>query len=137
MQYVVHAVNSFAEFNIPYLDCHIKQQLIANGFKNVSEVELKNCAGAIDGLLIWILKPSLKEVKLVGVDQEKFFCSIVWFPQKSKEAEAEEEEMRETATLRVHSKDGKKSKMVCWMNFDAIVFSVFDPKVNLKNEKKN
>ncbi len=27
-----------------------------------------NCAGAIDGILIWMLKPSLKEAKKSGVD---------------------------------------------------------------------
>ena len=32
------------------------------------------CAGAIDGILVWIHKPTLTEAKSVGIDQQKFFC---------------------------------------------------------------
>ena len=36
---------------------------------------ISTCAGAIDGILIWIFKPSLKEAKASGVDQ-KNFCVV-------------------------------------------------------------
>ena len=32
------------------------------------------CAGAIDGILIWMNRPTLEEVRKVGVDQQKFYC---------------------------------------------------------------
>ena len=32
------------------------------------------CAGAIDGILIWINRPTLEESRKVGVDQQKFYC---------------------------------------------------------------
>ena len=37
-------------------------------------VEAVNGAGAIDGILIWMHKPSLKEADAAGVGQKKFFC---------------------------------------------------------------
>jgi hypothetical protein len=45
-------------------------------FKAVSEVDFDFyvCAGAIDGILIWTLKPTLEDAKAVGVDQMQFMC---------------------------------------------------------------
>ena len=37
-------------------------------------MELCIAPGAIDGILILIIKPSLKEAKKAGVDQKKFLC---------------------------------------------------------------
>ena len=77
--YVVHAVNTTSEFKIEYSLCEVEQARIAAGFEQASEVGLFNCAGAINGVLIWMQKPMLKEAKRVGVDQAKFLCG-----QKSK-----------------------------------------------------
>ena len=54
---------------------HDKQGKIATEFKAVSQAVFDNCAGAIDGILIWIHKPSHGESKHCGVGQLKFFCS--------------------------------------------------------------
>jgi hypothetical protein len=70
--YVVDAVN--ASFNINYPRNHDEQKKIAAEFKAVSAVEFDVCAGAIDGILIWILKPPLEDAEAVGVDQMKFMC---------------------------------------------------------------
>eukprot|EP00970_Alexandrium_tamarense_P018495 scaffold13344_cov215-Alexandrium_tamarense.AAC.1 len=70
--YVVDAVN--ASFNIKYPRNHDEQKKIAADFKAVSAVEFDVCAGAIDGILIWTLKPTLEDAKAVGVDQMKFMC---------------------------------------------------------------
>jgi hypothetical protein len=72
--YVVHAVNTTSEFKIEYPSCEVEQTRIATGFERVSEVGFSNCAGAIDGVLIWMQKPMLKEAKRVGVDQAKYLC---------------------------------------------------------------
>ena len=72
--YVVDAVNKKESFHIKYPEEVEKQRNIAAGFKAVSQVDFDMVGGAIDGILIWILKPSIKEAKLVGVDQQKFFC---------------------------------------------------------------
>jgi hypothetical protein len=72
--YVVHAVNTASEFKIEYPSCEVEQTRIAAGFERVSEVGFSNCAGAINGVLIWMQKPMLKEARRVGVDQAKFLC---------------------------------------------------------------
>jgi len=72
--HVVHAVNNLPEFRIEYPSSVDEQRRIAADFERVSGVGFNNCAGAIDGVLIWMQKPSLREAKRVGVDQMKFFC---------------------------------------------------------------
>ena len=44
------------------------------GFRDASKVKFDCCAGAIDGILIWMHKPSSKEAKNAGVGQKKFLC---------------------------------------------------------------
>ena len=60
---VVEAVNSWDEFSIEYPASETAQLKIAHEFENVSEVKFNNFAGAIDGILIWILKPSEEDGK--------------------------------------------------------------------------
>jgi hypothetical protein len=71
---VVDAINQCPQFNISYPDSLEEQIAIAAGFEAASTPGIKNCAGAIDGVLIWMLKPSLKEAKKTGIDQKKFLC---------------------------------------------------------------
>ena len=72
--YVVDAINKKADFNIQYPASHEKQKRIAAAFKAVSSVNFDCCAGAIDGILIWTLRPTLADAQAVGVDQQKFMC---------------------------------------------------------------
>lgn len=68
--FVVEAVNRMNEFSIQYpLDSNI-QQRIAHEFAAVSGVGFSNCVCSIDGLLLWIEKPSDKEVKRSGLGQK-------------------------------------------------------------------
>lgn len=71
---VVDAINRVEEFFIVYPDEHEKQRRIAAGFQAVSQAGFDNCAGAIDGILIWIHKPSHHESLQCDVGQKKFFC---------------------------------------------------------------
>ncbi len=71
---VVHAVNEFTEFHILYPSSFATQERIARSFKKASSVHFDNCAGAIEGILIWMLKPSAEEAERAGVGQKKFFC---------------------------------------------------------------
>jgi hypothetical protein len=71
---VVDAINKCPQFEICYPDTLEAQRKIAAGFEAASTPGIRNCAGAIDGILIWMLKPSAKEAKRVGVDQKKFLC---------------------------------------------------------------
>ena len=71
---VVDAVNKCPQFQISYPETLEEQRKIAAGFEAASTPGIRNCAGAIDGILIWMIKPSLKEAKKAGVDHKKFLC---------------------------------------------------------------
>ena len=73
---VVEAVNSWDEFSIEYPASETAQLKIACKFENVSEVKFNNCAGAIDGILIWILKPSKEDANETGCEQRIFFVVV-------------------------------------------------------------
>ncbi len=67
-------MNSCDEFSIEYPASETAQLKIAHEFENVSKVKFNNCAGAIDGILIWIIKPSEEIANDAGCGQRKFFC---------------------------------------------------------------
>jgi hypothetical protein len=70
---VVEAVNSLDEFIIEYPNLEDNQLKLAHEFQNVSKVQFSNCAGAIDGILIWMLKPSEEDAAKAGCRRRKFF----------------------------------------------------------------
>lgn len=47
---------------------------VMEGFKQKSAVDIDCCVGAIDGILIWMNKPSVKDVKVLKFGPTKFFC---------------------------------------------------------------
>ena len=49
-----------------------EQRKIAMGIKNAGTLGIPNCARAIDGILIWTLKPNLKGAHESGIDQTNF-----------------------------------------------------------------
>jgi len=63
---ITKAINSVPDFVIEYPYCHTQQKKIANQFHQKSGADFSVCAGAIDGILIWILKPHKKECEKVG-----------------------------------------------------------------------
>jgi hypothetical protein len=71
---VVEAVNECSSMKIEYPSDVAVQKRIAKGFHDVSKVKFDCCAGAIDGILIWMHKPSAKEADGAGVGQKKFYC---------------------------------------------------------------
>ena len=74
MWIVVHAINTFPGFQITFPSSYTEQEKIVKGFKKASTVRFDNCVGAIDGILIWMLKPTAKEAAKTGVGQKKFLC---------------------------------------------------------------
>ena len=72
--YVVEAINQLDDFNIHYPADELSQRRIADEFCSKSDVKMPSCAGAIDGILVWVHKPSLKDAKKSGLGQKKFFC---------------------------------------------------------------
>ena len=72
--YVVDAVNAHSEFRISYPADHEQQRAIAASFRRKSAANFECCAGAIDGILVWIHKPSAEECAKAGCSETKFFC---------------------------------------------------------------
>jgi hypothetical protein len=72
--YVVDAINRHPNFNIAYPVDHGIQHCIAEGFRQVSSANFESCAGAIDGILIWMHKPSVNECIISGCGSGKFLC---------------------------------------------------------------
>jgi hypothetical protein len=72
--YVVDAINKHPAFAITYPDDHDAQHCLADGFRDVSGANFQCCAGAIDGILIWIHKPSNKDCEDSGCSPGKFMC---------------------------------------------------------------
>jgi hypothetical protein len=72
--YVVEATNKKQQWYIEYPQNHREQQKIADEFRVNSSVDFACCAGSIDGIVIWMNRPTLKEASKVGVDQQKFYC---------------------------------------------------------------
>ena len=71
---VVEAVNQLPAMKIQYPSDVAEQKRIAKGFCDASKVKFDCCAGAIDGVLIWMHKPLLKEANAAGIGQKKFLC---------------------------------------------------------------
>ena len=70
----VNAVNQCPEFEIVYPKSHNQQFEIAKGFKKVSGAGFDCCAGAVDGMLIWIHKPSQCCCKEASCQNGKLLC---------------------------------------------------------------
>ncbi len=73
--YVVEAIGRHPEFAINYPTDYEKQKEIAKAFRAKSEVKFKNCAGAVDGVLIWIHRPTERDCTAAHCDPAKFFCA--------------------------------------------------------------
>jgi hypothetical protein len=72
--YVVDAINRHPCFTIVYPGNCDQQRSIAEGFAAVSAAGFKCCAGAIDGILVWIHKPSPTECENSRCNVRKFMC---------------------------------------------------------------
>jgi hypothetical protein len=71
---VIDAVNTCQQLQIGYPESRYEQRKIARGFQSKSKADIPYCAGAIDGLLIWINKPTIAQCKLSNVGQTKYYC---------------------------------------------------------------
>ena len=71
---VVDAVNKCPELAFNYPESHHKQRQIAAGFARKSKAGFTQCCGAIDGILIWMEKPSEKSRDQAKCGPKKFFC---------------------------------------------------------------
>ena len=71
---VVHATNQCSSLDFQFPSTLAECQSISNEFSLRSKAGFTNCIGCIDGLLIWLEKPSKDQCIEVGVDSGKFLC---------------------------------------------------------------
>ncbi|EJK44605.1 hypothetical protein THAOC_36845 [Thalassiosira oceanica] len=71
---VVDAIHQSTELDIKFPENEADQRRVAAGFRRKSEINIDCCVGAIDGILIWIHKPSTRDEKVIGIGPKKFFC---------------------------------------------------------------
>jgi hypothetical protein len=71
---VVDAINKCPELVFGYPESHEKQRELAVAFQCHSSAGIASCAGAIDGLLIWIERPSKLNCVIAGCGPKKFYC---------------------------------------------------------------
>ena len=74
LQCVVDAIHMAPELKIVFPETEQEQQELADGFKAKSEIGIPICVGAIDGILIWIHKPSVTDLEGIKFGPSKFFC---------------------------------------------------------------
>lgn len=74
VDFIAQAVNETRHFDITFPTDHSEQQKIADGFKELSDIDIDICCAAEDGMLVWALKPSKGECKKACVGSKKFFC---------------------------------------------------------------
>jgi hypothetical protein len=72
---VVDAINACPSLNIAYPTSHRQQKRIAREFELKSGAKFANCAGAIDGILIWTSKPMKADCDASDIGAKKFLCS--------------------------------------------------------------
>lgn len=71
---VLEAIHKTDEFNIHFPENHDEQRKIADGFKLISKAQFENCVGCVDGMLVWIQKPTKIQCKESGVGSDRYFC---------------------------------------------------------------
>ena len=74
VSYVIDAINETEYFSLEYPSSHELQHEIAAGFREKSTVGFAVCAGAIDGILVWIHKPTDKDCDEIQCSSGKFYC---------------------------------------------------------------
>ena len=69
---VVDVINKYKslEFHFPTKE---EQTLICEGFKKKSNSGFDNVIGALDGMLVWIQKPSSETCNLLKIGENKFY----------------------------------------------------------------
>ena len=71
---IVDAVNSTSSLDITFPTDHEEQKKLAGEFESISAAGFKGCCGCIDGLLIWIHRPSQNECAAIGIGSTPFYC---------------------------------------------------------------
>ena len=71
---VVDAIHLSPELNIRFPETYEEQTLCMEGFRSRSKIYIDCCIGSIDGMLIWMNKPTIADQVKIGFGPTKFFC---------------------------------------------------------------
>jgi DDE superfamily endonuclease len=71
---VVEAIKKCDKLDICYPEDHVEQRQIALGFQAKSAANFDCCAGCVDGILIWVYRPSEDDADVTDVGSSKFYC---------------------------------------------------------------
>jgi hypothetical protein len=71
---VVEAINRCDHLDITFPTDHDSQRKMALAFKEKSSADFNCCVGAVDGILIWIQRPSEEDAAKSACDPQKYFC---------------------------------------------------------------
>ncbi len=74
VDHVIRAVCMSKSLKIAFPREHQERLRIAKEFEVIFDAKFRSCVGAIDGMLVWISKPSEKECRRIGVGSGKFYC---------------------------------------------------------------
>jgi hypothetical protein len=72
---ICDAINRSTELDIKFPASHSEQMTIADGFRKKSKIGIKECAGAIDCMLVWTHKPSTPDIQEQPFGAGKMYCS--------------------------------------------------------------
>jgi hypothetical protein len=61
---VVDAIHKSSELDIKFPETHMAQMESMLGFKSKSTIDIDCCLGAIDGILIWMNKPTIRDQRI-------------------------------------------------------------------------
>ena len=78
LECVVDAIHMAPELKIVFPEAEQEQQELADGFKAKSEIGIPMCVGAIDGILIWIHKPSATDLEGIKFETQIAFTLIIY-----------------------------------------------------------
>ena len=73
---IVDAVNLCPELNIKYPTDFNEQKQIARSFQKRSKPGFTYCAGAIDGMLVWIEKPTDEQCEVMKCGKKSFSVAV-------------------------------------------------------------
>lgn len=71
---IVDAINETKDLAISFPRIHSKQKEIAKEFQQNSAINIDNCVGAIDGMLVWIQQPTKVDCDEMKIGPKKFYC---------------------------------------------------------------
>ena len=71
---LVDAVHNCDRLGMSFPTSHVEQRVLADEFHRKSDAGFRCCVAAVDGMLIWIQRPSEKEARGAKCGPQKFFC---------------------------------------------------------------